>query len=264
MIREDWRKICLLCWVRAIGFGEFLCNTFTVEQFEVLGFESRRTLGPEKEGGLMVCQMPHFRIPQACKLKFAACCVRPPSQDAEKAFRKWKECPAFRRRVVAILTEESRGVATNMDYGRVVKWLREHFPAEEKYRVLVHAHAGDGNSQDVASVDAVSNGANGVWSAIIPQAAQAGHNSSLVFLDNLLKVGNPHVCTDYKIHRAAQCARHVYSLNFNTYDFPHDCPVWGDRARKQVHSAFSTVDGEAWRQKREDYFNVWGEEEPRF
>jgi len=181
-------------------------------------------------------------------------------EDAERAFRKWKECPAFRRRVVAILTEESRGVATNMDYGRVVKWLREHFPAEEKYRVLVHAHAGDGNSQDVASVDAVSNGANGVWSAIIPQAAQAGHNSSLVFLDNLLKVGNPHVCTDYKIHRAAQCARHVYSLNFNTYDFPHDCPVWGDRARQQVHSAFSTVDGEAWRQKREDYFNVWGEE----
>ena len=151
-----------------------------------------------------------------------------------------------------------------MDYGRVVKWLREHFPAEEKYRVLVHAHAGDGNSQDVASVDAVSNGANGVWSAIIPQAAQAGHNSSLVFLDNLLKVGNPHVCTDYKIHRAAQCARHVYSLNFNTFTMPDDCPVWGDQARKQVHSAFSTVDGEAWRQKREDYFNVWGEEEPRF
>eukprot|EP00434_Breviolum_minutum_P030185 symbB.v1.2.026696.t1/scaffold2690.1/size72910/7 len=181
-------------------------------------------------------------------------------EDAEKAFHKWKECPAFRRRVVAILTEESRGVATNMDYGRVVKWLREHFPAEEKYRVLVHAHAGDGNSQDVASVDAVSNGANGVWSAIIPQAAQSGHNSSLVFLDNLLKVGNPHVCTDYKIHRAAQCARHVYSLNFNTYDFPHDCPVWGDRARKQVHSAFSTVDGETWRKKREDYFNVWGTE----
>lgn len=183
-------------------------------------------------------------------------------EEAEAAFRTWKKSEIFRRRVVAILYEESRGLAKNFDYRVIVKWLREHFPVEEKYRVLVHAHAGTGNLQDAASIEAVGAGANGVWSAIIPQAAISGHNSSLVFLDNMLTFGNEFICDDYWIHQAAECARHIYYLNFNTFHIPDDCPIWGGRVDQEVHGAFRTVfptvGVDEWRPVRQKYFDEWG------
>ena len=179
-------------------------------------------------------------------------------QEAEAAFRTWKKSEIFRRRVVAILTEESRGLANNYDYRVIVKWLREHFPVEEKYRVLVHAHAGGGNVQDAASIEAVGAGANGVWSAIIPQAALSVHNSSLVFLDNMLKVENEFICDDYWIHEAAECARHIFYLNFNHFHIPDDFPNWGGRAEQEVHRAFRTVGVDEWRPVRQKYFDEWG------
>ena len=184
--------------------------------------------------------------------------------EAESAFMAWKSSDAFRRRVVGILIEEGRGQGSPDDYGNLVKWLRQHFPEEEQFRILVHAHAGTTNTQDAASRHAVKQGANGVWAAVIPQAAQSGHNSSLVFLDNMLQMGNGHVLEDFWLHQAAQCARHMYYLNFNTYDIPHDCPIWGGRVDQLVHTAFSTVSGETWRQKRAQYYNFWGSDVARF
>ena len=55
------------------------------------------------------------------------------------------------------------------------RWLRKQFPIEERYRILIHAHAGDGNTQDAASIEAALNGGNGVWSAVIPQARACLH-----------------------------------------------------------------------------------------
>eukprot|EP00439_Symbiodinium_sp_Y106_P021752 s1885_g2.t1 len=181
--------------------------------------------------------------------------------EAESAFSTWKSSDAFRRRVVGILTEEGRGMANHDDYGTLVKWLRQFFPEGEQFRILVHAHAGYGNTQDAASIQAALQGANGVWAALIPQAAQAGHNSSLVFLDNMLQMGNAHVLEDFWLHQAAQCARHMYYLNFNTYNIPDDCPIWGGRVDQLLHTAFNTVSGEVWRQRRGMYYNVWGSDE---
>jgi len=186
---------------------------------------------------------------------------KPQQLQAEEAFARWKKSDAFRRRVVAILTEEGRGCASHKDYGVVTRWLRKHFPEEEKYRILIHAHAGDGNTQDAAGIESALNGGNGVWSAVIPQAAQGGHNSSLVFLDNMLQMGNENVLQDFWLFQASQCARHIYYLNFNTYDIPGDCPIWGDRVNKLTHTAFCKVKGEDWRQRRGNYYNVWGERE---
>ena len=181
--------------------------------------------------------------------------------EAEQAFREWKQFEPFKRRVVAILFEEGRGRANYVDYGRVARWLVDQFPKEENYRVLVHAHGSHGNTQDAASIEAALNGASGVWAALIPQAAQAGHNSSMVFLDNLLQMGNEHVLDDFHLHQAAQCARHIYYMNYNTYRVPDDCPIWGRRNDQLTHLAFSVVDGEKWRQMRrgaETVYNVWG------
>ena len=184
--------------------------------------------------------------------------------EAEDAFRTWKKSDAFRRRVVGILTEEGRGVANYKDYGALSRWLRLHFPRDEEYRILVHAHGGDGNTQDAASVEAALEGANGVWAALIPQAAQSGHNSSMVFLDNMLQMGNGHVLEDFWLHQGAQCARHIYYLNFNSYAVPDDCPIWGARVDQLLHTAFSTVSGEEWRQRRGKYYDIWGHDGTRF
>ena len=184
--------------------------------------------------------------------------------EAEDAFRTWKKSDAFRRRVVGILTEEGRGVANYKDYGVLSRWLRRHFPRDEEYRILVHAHGGDGNTQDAASVEAALEGANGVWAAVIPQAAQSGHNSSMVFLDNMVQMGNGHVLADFWLHQGAQCARHIYYLNFNTYTIPDDCPIWGARVDQLLHTAFSTVSGEEWRQRRCKYYDIWGDDATRF
>lgn len=151
-------------------------------------------------------------------------------------------------------------MATHPDYGAVTRWLRQHFPQDEEYRILVHAHGGLGNTQDAASVEAVKEGANGVWAAVIPQAAQSGHNSSLVFLDNMVQLGNPHALNDYWLHQAMHCARHIYTLNFNSYIIPNDCPIWGARVNQLTHTAFNTVSGEEWR-RREKYYNIWGSDE---
>lgn len=178
-------------------------------------------------------------------------------QRMEEAFSTWKRSEVFRRRVVAILFEEGRGLAGYQDYGLVTKFLREHFPEKEKYRILVHAHAGSQN-QDVASVEAVQRGANGVWAALIPQAAQLGHNSSMVFLDNMLSLGNRHVMVDFWLHQARECARHCYYLNFNTYRIPDDCPIWGRRGDQLTHTAFRRHEGgDDWRKRRNNYYDVW-------
>ena len=86
------------------------------------------------------------------ELRTDGCMAASKQQQAEKAFAVWQEDPTFCRRVVAILTEEGRGCANYLDYGHLVKWLRRHFPHK---RILVHAHAGPGNTQDAASVEAV-------------------------------------------------------------------------------------------------------------
>ncbi|CAE7337773.1 GIP [Symbiodinium sp. CCMP2456] len=134
---------------------------------------------------------------------------KPQQLRAEEAFARWKKSDAFRRRVVAILTEEGRGCANYTDYGVITRWLRKHFPEKEKYRILIHAHAGDGNTQDAAGIEAALNGANGVWSAVIPQAAQGGHNSSLVFLDNMFQLGNENVLKDLAIPSIPMCSLHL-------------------------------------------------------
>ena len=184
-------------------------------------------------------------------------------RQLEQTFATWKSHEAFRRRVVAILFEEGRGLANCTDYGHVASFLRTQFPQTEKYRILVHAHAGQSNQQDAASVEALCSGANGVWAALIPQAAQKGHNSSMVFLDNMLQLGNEHVLRDFRLHQARECARHCYYLNFNTYNIPDDCPIWGGRGDQLVHTAFVRhVGGATWRaQNHPRLYDIWHDQQ---
>merc|ERR1712194_345653 len=102
------------------------------------------------------------------------------------------------------------------------------------------------------------NGANGIWAALIPQAAQGGHNSYLPFFASLVNQGNSHCFNSFHLRQAMQCARHVYYLNFNTYAVPDDCPIFGKRPPAQVHSAFDKgLEGNKWRQRLTSHWDDW-------
>jgi len=218
-------------------------------------------------------------------------------KELEDIFTLWKSCEVFKRRVVAILIEEGRGRATLSAYRAVVKLLRKTFKMQDdkelrlehschaclsdfvsdaeychrcgckrrhetcvdRYRILCHAHGGHG-LEDAAALEILNQGGEGCWSALIPQAAQAGHNCWAVFLDNLLNEGNQHVGKLFDMSRLMQCARHCYYLNFNTYDVTGDCPIWGGRSQAVLHTAFKVESGDDWKRRALNEYNEFPEE----
>lgn len=164
-------------------------------------------------------------------------------QRLQRTIQRWQENAVFRSRVVAILTEEGRGVATHQDYGFIIAKLRTVFPSNE-YRIAIHCHAGNLNAHDVAPIECMRNGASGVWAALIPQAAQSGHNNWLSFLDTLMSEGNPHAWSNFDLRYAVNAAKQIYHLNFNTVQIPQSPALWGTDSA-MVHSAFDRAVG--WR-----------------
>ena len=90
----------------------------------------------------------------------------------------------------------------------------------------------------------------------------SNHDAEVIVSGNDVRTTKENVLQDFWLFQASQCARHIYYLNFNTYDIPGHCSIWGDRVNKLTHTAFCKVKGEDWRQLRGDYYNVWGEHEP--
>jgi len=156
--------------------------------------------------------------------------------------KAWQSNPVFNRRVVAILIEEGRGLASHTLCGHLVKQLRGLFP-RDGYRIAIHCHAGSMNCHDVASIHCLNMGADGVWASMIPQAAVNGHNNWFSFLDTLMTNGNPHAWNMFWLHFAETAASTIFNLNFNTIHIPEDCPIQGGRPRPQVLSAFDVAKG---------------------
>merc|ERR1711924_275008 len=59
------------------------------------------------------------------------------------------------------------------------------------------------------------------------------------------------------IYQSKECARHLYYLNFNTFAIPGECPIWGERVRPLVHTAFSMTSGDEWRKRAGQIYDVW-------
>ena len=137
----------------------------------------------------------------------------------------------------AFCYEEFRGIWTGDDYACVAKEIRKRFPNE---RILLHAHGGF-NLQDAASLEAVKWGADGVWSSFVPLAAQGGHNSSLVYLSNLQRLGNQQVEETYQTNQFVTAARKIHRIcqpyKENESLWAH-CPIYGEYWLKIVNSAF--------------------------
>lgn len=164
-----------------------------------------------------------------------------------------------KNRITGILFEEGRGRGLHTDYACMAAWLRKHFEAPQ-YKILLHAHGGSGTEQ-ASSLDAVEAGADGIWAGFIPQAAQAGHNSYFLFLDNLMTNGNEKVWPQFDLHTGVEVAKMLYTLNFNSVCYPDDCPIWGRNAEPLVHTAFSITNADEWRSKTGTMYHIWSDEQ---
>ncbi len=140
----------------------------------------------------------------------------------------------------ALLFEDTRGTHFPFQSAEIVKLLRRYAPAPRK--ILVHPHAANG-LDDAAVIDALLAGADGLWAALTPHAAQIGHASSLMLLSNLLRAGNPHVERLYKMQTLPTTAERMWHLHTGE-GIDKDQPVVGERAYRYIDPLFVQHDKE--------------------
>ena len=140
--------------------------------------------------------------------------------------------------ITGILYEDVRGSRFTFESNALVRLMRRYLPPPRK--ILAHPHSGNG-MEDAATIEAVLEGADGVWSGFTPQAAQGGHGSALMFLTNLVRAGNPHVQRLYQLDKLVDTARRMWQIH-DRHDVEPNQPVVGERAYRYVDQYFEQSD----------------------
>ena len=140
--------------------------------------------------------------------------------------------------IAGILYEDVRGSRFTFESNALVRLMRRYLPPPRK--ILAHPHSGNG-MEDAATIEAVLEGADGVWAGFTPQAAQGGHGSALMFLTNLVRAGNPHVERLYRLEKLVETARRMWQVH-DRHDIEPNQPVVGERAYRYVDRYFEQGD----------------------
>ena len=140
--------------------------------------------------------------------------------------------------ITGILYEDVRGSRFIFESNALVRLMRRYVPPPRK--ILAHPHSGNG-MEDAATIEAVLEGADGVWSGFTPQAAQGGHGSALMFLTNLVRAGNPHVERLYQLDKLVEVARRMWRIH-DRHEVEPNTPVVGERAYRYVDQYFEQGD----------------------
>ena len=140
--------------------------------------------------------------------------------------------------ITGILYEDVRGSRFIFESNALVRLMRRYVPPPRK--ILAHPHSGNG-MEDAATIEAVLEGADGVWAGFTPQAAQGGHGSALMFLTNLVRAGNPHVKRLYQLEKLVEVARRMWQIH-DRHDVEPNQPVVGERAYRYVDHYFEQGD----------------------
>ena len=94
--------------------------------------------------------------------------------------------------------------------------------------LLAHVHEKWGFG-DIAQLECLINGANGIWASICDEGAALGHACSTLTIMNLLRLGNKKVSDKYNITKLRDAA--IYVTKVTTGSLPHPKkPIYGDRA----------------------------------
>lgn len=122
--------------------------------------------------------------------------------------------------------EDDRGTYMPFQVGAIVAAARSFLPPPRK--ILVHMHTGAG-FENASLVEALLNGADGVWGGLPKRAAIIGHASLGELIANLVRVGNPNMASTYQLRDLLPLATRLQELDSES-PVPDDEPILGANA----------------------------------
>ncbi len=146
-----------------------------------------------------------------------------------------------------ISLEDDRGTFMPFQVGAFVAIARSYLPPPMK--ILVHMHAGAG-FENASLIEALLNGADGVWGGLPKRAAIIGHASLGELIANLVRVGNPHMKA-YRLDQLLPLATSLQVLDEEAA-VPDDLPILGANAYRLTLTFFE--------QKHERFMDLVPEE----
>ena len=139
--------------------------------------------------------------------------------------------------IEGISIEDDRGTYLPFQVGAYVAIARRVLPTP--FKILVHMHTG-GGFENASVIEALLNGADGVWGGLPKRAAVIGHASLGELIANLVRVGNPHMQQDYQLQQLLPLATGFQVLD-EEQRVPDDLPILGNNAYRLPLSFFRQV-----------------------
>ena len=140
--------------------------------------------------------------------------------------------------IEGISVEDGRGTYLPFQVGAAVAVMRQFLPAPLK--LLVHVHSGSG-FENASVVEALLNGADGIWGALPKRAAMIGHASLGELIANLARVGNPYM-QNYRLDQLLPLATWLQVLDEDEL-VPDDIPILGNNAYRLTMNFFEQQEG---------------------
>ncbi|MES2151816.1 MAG: homocitrate synthase [Pseudomonadota bacterium] len=141
--------------------------------------------------------------------------------------------------VDAVSFEDGRGTFFPFQVGAMVRAAKALlWPAQ---KLLFHAHTGNG-MENASVLEALLAGADGYWAGMEKQSSTIGHASMGELIANLLRAGNAHVARAYRVETLLPTCHAMHVIN-NKDAPPHDWPVQGSNAYRQMYSGFDQSPG---------------------
>lgn len=134
--------------------------------------------------------------------------------------------------------EDDRGTYMPFQVGAYTAVARRLLP--EPLKLLVHIHAGAG-FENAAVIEALLNGADGVWGGLPKRAAIIGHASLGELIANLVRVGNLNM-QEYRLDRLLSLATTLQVLD-DEGKVPDDLPILGNNAYRLPLTFFQQTKG---------------------
>jgi isopropylmalate/homocitrate/citramalate synthase len=140
--------------------------------------------------------------------------------------------------IEGVSIEDDRGTYLPFQVGAYVAVARRFLPPP--LCLLVHVHAGAGY-ENASVIEALLNGADGVWGGLPKGAAIIGHASLGELIANLVRIGNPHMDA-YRLEELLPLAASLQELDTGRA-VPDDYPVLGRNAYRLTLDFFRQQEG---------------------
>lgn len=135
--------------------------------------------------------------------------------------------------IEGVSIEDDRGTFMPFQVGAFVAAARGYLPAPLK--LLVHMHSG-GGFENASLIEALLQGADGVWGGLPKRAAIIGHASLGELIANLMRTGNP--MSAYDVKRLLPLATSLQREDDLSDVVPDDLPILGANAYRMTLEFF--------------------------